>query len=87
MPASCSRNGPSKAAVAAADENADALRRVLAGEAGPLRDFTLLNAAAALVAADLALDVRAGVALAAKSIDSGAAQEKLETFVRISNEV
>ncbi len=70
-----------------AGENADALRRVLAGEAGPLRDFTLLNAAAALVAADLAPDVRAGLAQATKSIDSGAAQEKLEAFVRISNEL
>ena len=70
-----------------ADENAEALRRVLAGESGPLRDFTLLNAAAALVAADLAPDVRAGLTLATQSIDSGAAREKLEAFVRISNEV
>jgi len=60
---------------------------VLAGESGPLRDITLLNAAAALVAADLASDVRAGLAQATKSIDSGAAREKLEAFVRISNEL
>ena len=70
-----------------AEENAEALRHVLAGEAGPLRDFTLLNAAAALVAADLAPDFRAGLALAAKAIDSGAAREKLEAFVRVSHEV
>ncbi len=70
-----------------ADENAGALRRVLAGEQGALRDSTLLNAAAALVAADLAPDVRAGLTLATQSIDSGAAQEKLEAFVRISNEL
>ena len=69
------------------DENADALRGVLAGEPGPLRDFTLLNAAAALVAAGLASDVRAGLALAAKTIDSGAAREKLEALVKVSNEV
>jgi anthranilate phosphoribosyltransferase len=68
-------------------QNADALRRVLFGEPGPLRDFTLVNAAAALVAGDLAPDLRAGLALAAKSIDSGAAREKLESFVRVSNEV
>ncbi len=67
------------------DENAEALRRVLAAEPGPLRDFTLLNAAAALVAGDLAPDFRQGLALAAQAIDSGAAREKLETFVRVSN--
>ena len=69
------------------EENAGALRRVLAGEEGPLRDFTLINAAAALVAADLAPDFRAGLALAKQAIDSGAAREKLEAFVSVSNEV
>ncbi len=68
-------------------ENAEALRRVLAGQPGPLRDFTLLNAAAALVAGDLASDMKAGVALAQKTIDSGAARERLEAWVRVSNEV
>ena len=70
-----------------AEENAEALRRVLSGEAGPLRDFTLLNAAAALVAADLASDFREGLALATQAIDSGSAREKLGAFVRVSNEV
>ncbi len=69
------------------EQNADALRHVLAGEPGPLRDFTLLNAAAALVAADLASDMKAGFALAAKSIDTGAARERLEAWVRVSNEL
>ena len=69
------------------EENAKALRGVLAGEAGPLRDFTLINSAAALVAADLASDFREGLSLATEAIDSGAAREKLEAFVRISNEV
>ena len=69
------------------EENAGALRRVLAGEEGPLRDFTLINAAAALVAADLAPDFREGLALATQAIDNGAAREKLETFVSVSNEV
>lgn len=69
------------------EENAQALRRVLDGERGPLRDFTLLNASAALVAADLASDFRRGLALATQAIDSGAAQKKLETFVRVSNDV
>ena len=69
------------------EENAEALRRVLEGEAGPLRDFTLINAAAALVAADLAQDFREGLELGAQAIDSGAASEKLEAFVKVSNEV
>ena len=68
------------------EENAAALRRVLAGAEGPLRDFTLINAAAALVAGDLASDLKEGVAVAAKSIDSGAALEKLDAFVRASKE-
>ena len=70
-----------------ADENAAALRRVLGGEQGALRDFTLLNAAAALVAGGLAADFKEGIARAANSIDSGAAQERLEAMVRVSNEV
>ena len=66
------------------EENAAALRGVLDGKAGPLRDITLLNAAAALVAADLAGDLRDGVALAARAIDSGAAREKLDAFVALT---
>jgi len=68
-------------------ENAASLRGVLDGKPGALRDFTLINAAAALVAGGLAPDVREGVALAAQSIDSGAARERLDAFVHVSNEV
>ncbi|HWQ29195.1 MAG TPA: anthranilate phosphoribosyltransferase [Dehalococcoidia bacterium] len=67
------------------EENAARLRAVLAGEPGPLRDFVLVNAAAALVAFDLAPTIRDGVRLAAHSIDSGAAREKLERFVEVTN--
>jgi len=69
------------------EQNAEALRRVLGGEPGPLRDFTLVNAAAALVAADLAPDMKAGLSLAAQSIDGGAASERLAAWVRCSNQV
>ena len=65
-------------------ENAAALRGALDGKAGPLRDITLLNAAAALVAADLAGDLKDGVARAARAIDSGAAREKLDAFVALT---
>jgi len=70
-----------------AEENAQAMRCVLGGEAGALRDFTLINAAAALVAAGLASDIAEGLKLAAESIDNGAALEKLEAWVGVSNEV
>ena len=70
-----------------AEENAEAMRRVLGGEAGALRDFTLINAAAGLVAAGKAVELLDGVAIAAESIDSGAALEKLEAWVKVSNEV
>jgi anthranilate phosphoribosyltransferase len=67
------------------EENAAALRRVLSGERGPLRDFTLLNAAAGLVAGDRAASVSEGIALAAQAVDSGAARESLERFVSVSS--
>ena len=70
-----------------AEENAQAMRCVLGGEAGALRDFTLINAAAGLVAANLASTIAEGLTLAAKSIDSSAALEKLEAWVKVSNEV
>ncbi|CAL9394642.1 anthranilate phosphoribosyltransferase [Streptomyces sp. enrichment culture] len=73
-----------------ASYNADVARRLLAGETGPVRDAVLLNSAAALVALDpadapLAEQLRAGMAKAAESIDSGAARDALERWVRVSN--
>ncbi len=64
-----------------ADDNAQILRAVLGGELGPQRDVVLLNAGAALYAADVAPDIAEGVALARKSIDSGAAAASLARFV------
>ena len=57
-----------------ADDNAAALLDVLKGKKGPFRDVALLNAAAALVVAGKAKDLKEGVALAAKSLDSGEAE-------------
>ena len=56
-----------------ASENAAALLALLEGEQGAYRDIVLLNTAAALVVAEEAPDLRAGVALAAETIDSGRA--------------
>lgn len=66
--------------------NADMSRRVLAGESGAVRDIVVLNAAAALVVADLVSDIPEGLVVAAASIDSGAAAEALSRLVSISNE-
>ncbi|MEO8559027.1 MAG: anthranilate phosphoribosyltransferase [Rhodospirillales bacterium] len=66
--------------------NAEAVRAVLGGTKGAFRDIVLLNSAAALMVAGKAADLKSGVALAAKSIDSGAAKKALETLIRISNE-
>jgi anthranilate phosphoribosyltransferase len=60
--------------------NREIVRSVLGGAAGPKRDIVLVNAAAALVAAGMAQDFRQGVALAAESIDSGAASGKLRAL-------
>ncbi len=62
--------------------NAAALGALLRGAAGPYRDTVLLNAAAALIVADRAEDLRAGVAAAAAAIDGGAALAALESLRR-----
>ena len=62
-------------------ENADITRRILSGEKGPRRNVVVLNAAAALVAADRAADIRAGIQQAEAAIDSGAAAGKLKQLI------
>jgi anthranilate phosphoribosyltransferase len=54
-----------------AAENAEILTAIFAGEPGPRRDIVLLNAAAVLVTAGIAKDIREGVVTAAEAIDSG----------------
>ena len=68
-----------------ADHNAKALLDVLKGKKGPFRDVTLLNAAAALVVAGKAKDLKEGAALAARSIDSGEAEGRLDRLIGVSN--
>jgi anthranilate phosphoribosyltransferase len=67
--------------VAGKDESVAAIRRALANEDGPVRDIVLLNAAAALYAADVAASVSEGVKRAKEAVASGAAAAKLEQFV------
>ena len=69
----------------APEVNARMVREVLDGVPGPRRDIVLLNAAAALVAADRARSLREGIALAAESIDSGRARAALDALVEYSH--
>jgi anthranilate phosphoribosyltransferase len=64
--------------------NASLIRDVLDGKKSAHRDVVLLNAAAALVAAGRVDHLRDAVPLAAKSIDSGAALEKLQALITFS---
>jgi anthranilate phosphoribosyltransferase len=68
-----------------ADANAVALRGVLDGKPSPFRDVALLNAAAALIVAGRARDLKEGVAIGAKSLDSGAAAARLKHLIAVSN--
>jgi anthranilate phosphoribosyltransferase len=68
-----------------ASDNAAILLEVLKGKAGPQRDIVLLNAGAAVYAADKAESIARGIELAKISIDSGKAMEKLELLKKHSN--
>ncbi len=68
-----------------AAHNAAALRRLFDGEPGAYRDIVCLNAAAALMVAGAASDIRMGVEIAARALSSGAARGKLDKLVNASN--
>ncbi len=65
------------------EENAAAIRAVLSGEPGAFRDIVVLNAAAALVVAGQAPDLRAGARAAAQSIDEGKAAAALARLTEL----
>ncbi len=66
------------------EQNAAIATTILSGERSPRRDIVVLNAAVALAAAGIASDLRDGVERAEASIDSGAAQKKLEELVSLT---
>jgi anthranilate phosphoribosyltransferase len=68
-----------------AETNAAAMRGVLEGKDGAYREIAIFNAAAALVVAGRAEDLKDGVALAKKSVDSGDAIGRLDRLVAVSN--
>ncbi len=69
-----------------AAENAAIIRDILKGGKGPKRDIAVLNAAAALVVAGIAKDMKEGVQKASESIDSGKAMKILEDLIAFTNE-
>jgi len=68
-----------------AKENAQALLQVLKGKSGAFHDISILNAAAALMVAARAKDLKGALALAQASIDSGEAANRLQRLVTVSN--
>ncbi len=65
--------------------NAAAMRALLGGERGPFRDVVVFNAAASLIIAGHASDLREGAGQAAAAIDSGAALRVLQRLIAITN--
>ena len=71
--------------VADATESKERILDVLANQPGPALEIVCLNAGSALYAANLAPDIAAGIALARKTIESGAARAKLDQFIQVTN--
>jgi anthranilate phosphoribosyltransferase len=67
-------------------ENAKITLSIFEGEKGPRRNIVLINAAAAFVAAGYAGDLYEGIGIAQKSIDTGAAKEKLNALIRFTQD-
>ncbi len=68
-----------------AEANAIALQSVLDGMPSPYRDVALVNAAAALIVAGRAHNLKEGVAIGRESLDSGAAAARLKQLIAVSN--
>jgi anthranilate phosphoribosyltransferase len=69
-----------------AAENAQAALNVLKGKASAFRDVALFNAAAALVVAGKAKDLKDGLHAAAHAVDSGEAEGRLDRLIKVSND-
>ncbi len=68
-----------------AKDNASALVEVLKGKIGAFREVAIFNAAAGLIVAGRAKDLKQAIALASQSVDSGEAHDRLERLIAISN--
>ncbi len=70
-----------------AKENAQITLDILQGKMGPRRDIVLLNSAVALYSARKVKSINEGIELAEKSIDSGAAMQKLNELIKYTNAI
>ncbi|WP_099205337.1 anthranilate phosphoribosyltransferase [Scatolibacter rhodanostii] len=68
-------------------ENAEIAKRILSGKKGAKRDIVVMNAACCLYMAHNNVTMRECVKMAQELLDSGAALQKLNDFIRLSNEV
>jgi len=64
--------------------NAKTMRALLGGEGGPVRDYVLLNSAGVLLVGDRVSNIRDGIQMAAQTIDSGAAKDRMESLIAVS---
>ncbi len=69
------------------EENAATMRRLFQGEQGAIRNVVLLNSGAVLLVADRVQTLRQGIELAAKTIDCGAALQKVEALAELSQQL
>src|SRR3954462_30555 len=68
-------------------QNAATTRAILAGEPGPERELALINAGAAIYAGGRADSIAQGVEVAARAIDGGAAQDALDRYLNLSQQL
>jgi len=73
-------------AVSNAEESLSIIKGIFAGQIGPARDIVVMNAGAAIYAADLAQSLAQGMSMAQQLIDSGAAQQKLDALIQTSQQ-
>ena len=80
------RPGIEELKVADAKTSAKVLRDILSGkEKGPRKDIVILNAAAAIIAGNLAEDFKSAIRLAEASVSNGEASACLEKLIKVSN--
>ena len=72
-------------AVTDAKQSLSIIKEIFAGKLGPARDIVVLNAGAAIYAADLATSLADGIKIAQEQIDNGNAQQKLDALIACSN--
>ncbi len=73
-------------AVSHAQESLTVIKDIFAGKPGPARDIVLLNAGAAIYAADITSSLSDGIKQAQSVIDNGQAQHKLDELIACSNQ-